>query len=81
MRVMFVLFVLLGTQTIAHAYLGPGLGVGAIAAALGVIGSIVLALLAVLYYPIKRLIKKKRGGKNQKDEGKENGPERDPTED
>lgn len=46
----------------AHAYIGPGLGVGAIAAALGVVGSIFLALFAVIYYPIKRMRKKKRAG-------------------
>ena len=45
---------------IAEAYIGPGIGAGAIAALLGVIGSIFLALFAVIYYPIKRLRKKKR---------------------
>lgn len=45
---------------LAHAYIGPGMGAGAIAAALGVIGSILLALFAVIYYPIKRMRKKRR---------------------
>ena len=45
---------------IAQAYVGPGLGAGAIGAVLGVIGSIFLALFAVVYYPIKRLFKKRR---------------------
>jgi len=40
------------------AYIGPGVGAGAIAAALGLIGSFFLGLFAVLFYPIKRLIKK-----------------------
>lgn len=44
----------------ATAYVGPGLGAGALGAILGIIGSVILALFAVLYYPIKRLIKKKR---------------------
>jgi uncharacterized membrane-anchored protein len=43
------------------AYVGPGLGAGAIAAALGVIGSIILGLFAILFYPIKRLIRKIKG--------------------
>lgn len=42
----------------AYAYVGPGLGAGTIAAVLGIIGSIFLALFAVIYYPIKRLLKK-----------------------
>ncbi len=41
----------------AHAYIGPGVGAGAIAAVLGVLGSIFLAIVAVLYYPIKRMMK------------------------
>ena len=43
--------------TWAQAYIGPGVGAGAIAAVLGVIGSIFLAIVGVLYYPIKRLLK------------------------
>ncbi len=41
----------------ALAYIGPGVGAGAIAAVLGVIGSILLAIVGVVYYPIKRLLK------------------------
>lgn len=44
----------------AQAYIGPGVGAGAIAAVLGVIGSVLLAVFAVVYYPIKRMLKKKR---------------------
>lgn len=40
------------------AYIGPGLGAGTIGVVIGVIGSIFLALFAVLYYPIKRALKK-----------------------
>lgn len=47
----------------AHAYVGPGLGLGSLAVVLGVIGSIFLALFAVIWYPIKRLIKKHRAPK------------------
>lgn len=41
----------------AVAYIGPGVGAGAVAAVLGVLGSIFLAIVAVVYYPIKRLLK------------------------
>ena len=44
----------------AQAYIGPGLGAGAIGTVLGVLGSIFLALFAVLYYPIKRIVKRRR---------------------
>ena len=46
--------------TPALAYIGPGLGAGAIAVVFGVIGSIFLAIFAVLYYPIKRALKKRK---------------------
>jgi hypothetical protein len=43
----------------AFAYIGPGMGAGALAAILGVIGSVFVGLFAILYYPIKRRMKKK----------------------
>ncbi|MFN0115362.1 MAG: hypothetical protein ACKVPY_11865 [Paracoccaceae bacterium] len=44
----------------AQAYIGPGVGGGAIAAVVGVLGSIFLAIVAVIYYPIKRMLKRKK---------------------
>ena len=42
------------------AYLGPGLAAGSIAVVLGVIGSIFLAIFGVVYYPLKRAIKRRK---------------------
>lgn len=47
------------TAGTAQAYVGPGLGLGAIGAILGVVLSVVLALFAIFWYPLKRLLKKK----------------------
>ena len=44
-------------------YIGPGLGGGVITAVLGFFTSIVLALFAIIWYPVKRLIRKIRGKK------------------
>jgi len=44
----------------AMAYIGPGVGAGALAAVVGVVGSIFLALFAILYYPAKRMLKKRK---------------------
>jgi len=44
----------------ALAYIGPGMGAGAVAVVLGVIGSLFLAIFAVLYYPIKRLLRRNK---------------------
>ncbi len=47
------------------AYLGPGLGAGAVAAILGLIGAFFLGLFAILWYPIKRLLKGKKKNSNE----------------
>ncbi|HQY43319.1 MAG TPA: hypothetical protein PK450_03995 [Paracoccaceae bacterium] len=43
----------------AQAYIGPGVGAGALGAVIGVIGAIFLAIFAVIWYPIKRMLKSK----------------------
>jgi len=40
------------------SYIGPGLGGGVITAVLGVLTSIFLALFAIIWYPIKKVIQK-----------------------
>lgn len=54
------LFIMLQT-TPAYAYIGPGAGAGTIAIVLGVLASIFLAFVAILWYPIKRLFKGRKG--------------------
>lgn len=44
----------------AYAYVGPGLGAGTIGVILGILVSILLAIFAIFWYPIKRLFKKKK---------------------
>ncbi len=43
----------------AQAYVGPGLGAGAIAVIGGIILSVLMAIIGIFWYPIKRLFKKK----------------------
>jgi len=44
---------------LSHAYVGPGAGLSAIGSVLAFIGAIFLLIVGFLWYPIKRLIKKK----------------------
>lgn len=44
----------------AQAYIGPGVGAGAIAVVLGVLAAIGMAFVAILWYPIKRMMKKRK---------------------
>jgi flagellar motor component MotA len=43
-----------------YAYIGPGMGGGVIAAVIGFFAAIVLGLWAILYFPIKRALKKRK---------------------
>lgn len=42
------------------AYIGPGLSGGVISVIIGVLASIGLAILAIVWYPVKRILKKKK---------------------
>ena len=42
----------------AHAYIGPGVGAGAIATVLGLLGALLMAVVGLIYFPIKRMIKR-----------------------
>jgi len=55
-----LIIVLLSMNIPAYAYIGPGMGGGVIAAVLGVVGAILLALFGILYYPIKRMLKNRK---------------------
>ena len=55
-RLYLALLALLLTPSLAFAYIGPGLGAGAIAAVLGILGGVALLVVGVLWYPLKRLI-------------------------
>jgi hypothetical protein len=64
MRLLFLLplsFALL--PGVAQAYVGPGLGVGAIGAVLAVIGAMLLSVFAAVYYPLKRALRKRKAAK------------------
>lgn len=43
--------------THTYLYIGPGMGGGVIAVILGILTSFVLSLIAIFWYPIKKLIR------------------------
>ena len=55
-----LIIVFLSISSPASAYIGPGMGGGVIAAVLGVLGAVLLALFGILYYPIKRMLKNRK---------------------
>ena len=48
------------TTTSSHAYLGPGIGGGVIVATIGVAVAIFAALFGLIWFPVKKLLKKKK---------------------
>jgi hypothetical protein len=67
MRLLLLLILgILLPPDLAHAYVGPGLGVGAIGSILGVICAVMIALFAVVYYPVKRALRRMSGAKGEK---------------
>ena len=49
----------------AYAYVGPGLGLSALGLILGLISSILLAIVGIFWYPLKRFILKLRKSKEK----------------
>jgi hypothetical protein len=51
----------------ALAYIGPGAGLAALTAVLGLVGSFLLGIVSIIYYPIKRLVKRRKNSRADRD--------------
>ena len=62
-----ILFIFLSTiyNNVSFAYLGPGIGGGAIAATLGIVIAIFAVLFGLVWFPIKRILKNKKENKEK----------------
>ena len=57
-KLVITLFFLILFQASSHAYIGPGMGGGILAATIGIIVAFFALLFGILWFPLKRLIKK-----------------------
>ena len=64
-RLFLIIFFCFSFSNSAYAYLGPGMGGGLIAATLGIIIAIFAALFGLVWFPLKRLLKKRKEKKKQ----------------
>lgn len=55
----FIIILFLSPASL-YGYIGPGMSGGLIATILGIIGSIIIAIFGILYYPIKRFLKNRK---------------------
>ena len=60
MKLINLIILIIIIPSILYGYIGPGMGGGLIATILGIIGSIILAIFGILYYPLKRFYKKSK---------------------
>lgn len=72
MRYAFLILLISVSLTgIAHAYVGPGLGLGVIGAIVGIISAVLLAIVGIIWYPFKRMMLKLKASKGDTNEDSE----------
>jgi hypothetical protein len=67
MRVAAFALVLLASASPAHAYMGPGAGLAFLGSLLALIAALGIGALGLVWYPLKRLIRTKRGREEDND--------------
>ena len=63
-----VVLVVVATALATSGYIGPGAGAGAIAVLIAVLLGVVLLFAGVFWYPIKRMVRARRGGAPAEDD-------------
>ena len=63
----FLGLILLMIQTSAFAYIGPGAGIPFIGSFIGFVVTVVLVIAAILFWPIRKLLKKKKSNTQNSD--------------
>ena len=63
MNIMFIIPLLL-IPNLCFGYIGPGLGGGFLVAMFGLVVAIIIAIVGLIYYPLKNIIKRLKKPKN-----------------
>lgn len=70
LKIILIVFYFIIITNPSYAYLGPGVGGGVIAAAIGIIIAIFVALFGIIWFPLKRLIKKIKSNQDKQNNNK-----------
>jgi uncharacterized membrane protein YdjX (TVP38/TMEM64 family) len=70
-----VLIILLA-PTVAYAYIGPGAGLTAIGTLIALVGAVVLAIIGLVWFPIKRMMRARATRANAANDGNTSASER-----
>jgi len=73
-RCVAIAIAVLVVPTPAAAYVGPGAGLSALGSLLALLAAVVVAIIGFLWYPIKRLLGKRRAPATQADSAPNPGP-------
>ena len=57
---LLVIFLSLLASSTAVAYIGPGAGISVLGSLLGILGTIVVAIGAILFWPIRKMLKRRK---------------------
>ena len=60
-----LVYVVIGQFSAAYSYVGPGMGIGMLAALWGVIVAVVLAIGGILFWPLRTIIQRWRAAKTK----------------
>lgn len=59
LKLLALLLILLAPVS-AFAYIGPGAGISVLGSLLGILGTIVVAIGAILFWPVRKLLKRRK---------------------
>ena len=54
------IIILLAVSPAAMAYIGPGAGISVLGSLLGILGTIVVAIGAIIFWPVRKFLKRKK---------------------
>lgn len=57
------ILILLTVSPAAMAYIGPGAGISVLGSLLGILGTIVVAIGAIIFWPVRKFLKRKKQAK------------------
>ncbi len=55
-----VILILIAVSPAALAYIGPGAGISVLGSLLGILGTIVVAIGAIIFWPVRKFLKRKK---------------------
>jgi hypothetical protein len=69
MKRLFAVICLVILSAPAYAYIGPGAGIPVLGSLIGILVTLFLAIGAIVLWPIRRMMKRKKMAANQADDG------------